>query len=108
MPIGLAALGSSCGVAGRMRPRDAAARRRRALVPWVRAVVAVEAPPGNTTIVLASQHGLAGVNSGTVDLQYLRAVPLIEHQIDRDGIDCVLDEALASVTPWVRARLAAH
>lgn len=53
---------SSCGVAGRMRPRHAAAQGRRALVPWVRAVVAVEAPPGNTTIVLASQHGLAGAS----------------------------------------------
>ena len=44
-----------------------------------------------------SSRGIVpGVNSGTVDLQYLRAVPLIEHQIDRDGIDRVLDEALAS------------
>jgi peptidoglycan/xylan/chitin deacetylase (PgdA/CDA1 family) len=44
----------------------------------------------------SSRGILPGVNSGTVDLQYLRAVPLIEHQIDRDGIDRVLDEALAS------------
>jgi peptidoglycan/xylan/chitin deacetylase (PgdA/CDA1 family) len=44
----------------------------------------------------SSRGILPGVNSGTVDLQYLRAVPLIEHQIDRDGIDCILDEALAS------------
>jgi peptidoglycan/xylan/chitin deacetylase (PgdA/CDA1 family) len=43
----------------------------------------------------SSRGILPGVNSGTVDLQYLRAVPLIEHQIDRDGIDCILDEALA-------------
>ena len=44
----------------------------------------------------SSRGILPGVNSGTVDLQYLRAVPLIEHQIDRDGIDRVFDEALAS------------
>jgi hypothetical protein len=53
---------SWCGVAGRMRPGHASARGRRRLKPWVRAVVAVEAPPGNTTIVLASQHGLAGAS----------------------------------------------
>jgi peptidoglycan/xylan/chitin deacetylase (PgdA/CDA1 family) len=44
----------------------------------------------------SSRGILPGVNSGTVDLQYLRAVPLIEHQIDRDGIDRVFDEALAN------------
>jgi len=44
----------------------------------------------------SSRGILPGVNSGTVDLQYLRAVPLIEHQIDRDGIDRIFDEALAS------------
>ncbi len=44
----------------------------------------------------SSRGILPGVNSGTVDLQYLRAVPLIEHQIDPDGIDRVFDEALAS------------
>jgi peptidoglycan/xylan/chitin deacetylase (PgdA/CDA1 family) len=34
-----------------------------------------------------------GVNSGTVDLQFLRAMPLIDRRIDRDGIERALDEA---------------
>jgi peptidoglycan/xylan/chitin deacetylase (PgdA/CDA1 family) len=38
---------------------------------------------------------LPGVNSGTVDLQFLRAVPLIEQHIDREGIDRTFDEAVA-------------
>jgi peptidoglycan/xylan/chitin deacetylase (PgdA/CDA1 family) len=33
-----------------------------------------------------------GVNSGTVDLQFLRAMPLIDQHIDRDAIECALDE----------------
>ncbi len=36
-----------------------------------------------------------GVNSGTVDLQFLRATPLIERDIDRDGVDRAFDEAVA-------------
>jgi hypothetical protein len=55
-------LESSCGVAGRMRPGHATARGRRRLVPWVRSVMADVAPAGETTIVLASQHGLASVS----------------------------------------------
>ena len=39
---------------------------------------------------------LPGVNSGTVDLQFLRATPLIEPQADRDGVDRAFDEAVAS------------
>jgi peptidoglycan/xylan/chitin deacetylase (PgdA/CDA1 family) len=35
-----------------------------------------------------------GVNSGTVDLQFLRAMPLLDQRIDRDGIDHAFDEAL--------------
>jgi peptidoglycan/xylan/chitin deacetylase (PgdA/CDA1 family) len=34
-----------------------------------------------------------GINSGTVDLQFLRAMPLIDRRIDRDGIGRALDEA---------------
>jgi peptidoglycan/xylan/chitin deacetylase (PgdA/CDA1 family) len=33
-----------------------------------------------------------GVNSGTVDLQFLRAMPLIDLHIDRDAIESALDE----------------
>ena len=33
-----------------------------------------------------------GVNSGTVDLQFLRAMPLIDRHIDRDAIERALDE----------------
>jgi peptidoglycan/xylan/chitin deacetylase (PgdA/CDA1 family) len=34
-----------------------------------------------------------GVNSGGVDLQFLRAIPLIDRQIDRDGIERAFDRA---------------
>ena len=34
-----------------------------------------------------------GVNSGTVDLQFLRAMPLIDRRMDRDGIERAFDEA---------------
>jgi peptidoglycan/xylan/chitin deacetylase (PgdA/CDA1 family) len=34
-----------------------------------------------------------GVNSGTVDLQFLRAMPLIDRRIDRNGIERAFDEA---------------
>ena len=36
---------------------------------------------------------MPGINSGTVDLQFLRAMPLIDRQIDRDGIERAFDEA---------------
>ena len=32
------------------------------------------------------------MNSGTVDLQFLRAMPLIDQHIDRDAIERALDE----------------
>jgi peptidoglycan/xylan/chitin deacetylase (PgdA/CDA1 family) len=38
---------------------------------------------------------LPGVNSGAIDLQFLRSTPLIETDIDRDGIDRVFDQAVA-------------
>ncbi|MBU6463576.1 MAG: polysaccharide deacetylase family protein [Bradyrhizobium sp.] len=41
----------------------------------------------------SSRGILPGINSGTADLQYLRAMPLIDCEIDRDGIDRVFDEA---------------
>ena len=36
---------------------------------------------------------MPGVNSGTVDLQFLRAMPLIDRRIDRDGVERAFDEA---------------
>jgi hypothetical protein len=40
-----------------------------------------------------SSRGIVpGVNSGTVDLQFLRAMPLIDRHIDRDAIERALDE----------------
>ena len=36
---------------------------------------------------------MPGVNAGSVDLQFLRAMPLIDRQMDRDGIDRAFDEA---------------
>jgi peptidoglycan/xylan/chitin deacetylase (PgdA/CDA1 family) len=39
---------------------------------------------------------LPGVNSGTVDLQYLRSSPLIDCEIDAEGIDRAFDEAVAT------------
>jgi peptidoglycan/xylan/chitin deacetylase (PgdA/CDA1 family) len=35
-----------------------------------------------------------GVNSGTVDLQFLHAIPLIDHRIDRSRIERAFDEAI--------------
>jgi len=44
-----------------------------------------------------SSRGIVpGVNSGTVDLHYLRAMPLIEREIERDAIDRAFDDAVAS------------
>ncbi len=39
---------------------------------------------------------LPGVNSGTIDLQFLRSTPLIDKDIDRAGIDRVFDQAIAT------------
>jgi peptidoglycan/xylan/chitin deacetylase (PgdA/CDA1 family) len=44
-----------------------------------------------------SSRGIVpGVNHGIVDLQYLRATPLVDVQIDRDGIERVFDETVAT------------
>ena len=39
---------------------------------------------------------IPGVNSGVVDLHYLRSTPLIDCNIDNDGIDRAFDELVAS------------
>jgi peptidoglycan/xylan/chitin deacetylase (PgdA/CDA1 family) len=44
-----------------------------------------------------SSRGIVpGINQGTVDLQYLRAIPLVDVQIDRDGIERAFDETVAT------------
>ena len=44
----------------------------------------------------SSRGIIPGINSGVVDLQYLRSTPLINHDIDEDGIDRAFDELVAS------------
>lgn len=44
----------------------------------------------------SSRGILPGVNSGNIDLQFLRATPLINAHIDEDGIDRVFDAAVAT------------
>lgn len=44
----------------------------------------------------SSRSILPGINAGVVDLQYLRAMPLIERQIDRDGIERALEQAIVT------------
>lgn len=45
--------------------------------------------------VFRSSRGiLPGVNSGAVDLHYLRAMPLVDLHVDADGIDRAFDEAV--------------
>jgi len=39
---------------------------------------------------------LPGVNSGTIDLQFLRSTPLIDKDIDRAGVDRAFDETVAT------------
>jgi peptidoglycan/xylan/chitin deacetylase (PgdA/CDA1 family) len=43
----------------------------------------------------SSRGILPGINRGTVDLQYLRATPLIDKDIDPDGIEGAFDAAVA-------------
>jgi peptidoglycan/xylan/chitin deacetylase (PgdA/CDA1 family) len=45
------------------------------------------------TVFKSCRSIVPGVNSGSVDLQFLRAMPLIDRRIDRDGIGRALDEA---------------
>lgn len=48
----------------------------------------------------SSRSIIPGINSGVVDLQYLRSTPLINHHIDEDGIDRAFDE-LAEANGWL-------
>jgi len=45
------------------------------------------------TIFKSCRSIVPGVNSGTVDLQFLRAMPLIDRRINRDGIERAFDDA---------------
>jgi peptidoglycan/xylan/chitin deacetylase (PgdA/CDA1 family) len=45
------------------------------------------------TVFKSCRSIVPGVNSGTVDLQFLRAMPLIDWRIEREGIARALDEA---------------
>jgi len=45
------------------------------------------------TVFKSCRSIMPGVNSGTVDLQFLRALPLIDRRIDRGGIERAFDEA---------------
>jgi peptidoglycan/xylan/chitin deacetylase (PgdA/CDA1 family) len=45
------------------------------------------------TVFKSCRSIVPGVNSGAVDLQFLRAMPLIDRRIDRDGIERAFDEA---------------
>jgi peptidoglycan/xylan/chitin deacetylase (PgdA/CDA1 family) len=44
------------------------------------------------TLFKSCRSIVPGVNSGSVDLQFLRAVPLIDRRIDRDGIERAFDQ----------------
>ena len=48
----------------------------------------------------SSRGIIPGINSGVVDLQYLRSTPLINHNIDEAGIDRAFD-ALADTNGWL-------
>jgi len=43
---------------------------------------------------------LAGINSGRIDLQFLRSIPLVDGEIDDDGIERAIDGAKA-VNGWL-------
>jgi peptidoglycan/xylan/chitin deacetylase (PgdA/CDA1 family) len=45
------------------------------------------------TVFKSCRSIVPGVNSGSVDLQFLRAMPLIDRRIDRDGIESAFDQA---------------
>jgi peptidoglycan/xylan/chitin deacetylase (PgdA/CDA1 family) len=45
------------------------------------------------TVFKSCRSIVPGVNSGSVDLQFLRAMPLIDRRVDRDGIERAFDEA---------------
>jgi peptidoglycan/xylan/chitin deacetylase (PgdA/CDA1 family) len=45
------------------------------------------------TIFRSCRSIVPGINSGSIDLQFLRALPLIDRRINRDGIERAFDEA---------------
>jgi peptidoglycan/xylan/chitin deacetylase (PgdA/CDA1 family) len=45
------------------------------------------------TVFRSCRSIVPGLNSGFVDLQFLRAMPLIDRRIDRDGIERAFDQA---------------
>jgi peptidoglycan/xylan/chitin deacetylase (PgdA/CDA1 family) len=47
------------------------------------------------TVFKSCRSIVPGINSGTVDLQFLRAMPLIDRRIDRDSIERAFDQAQA-------------
>jgi peptidoglycan/xylan/chitin deacetylase (PgdA/CDA1 family) len=48
----------------------------------------------------SSRGIIPGINSGVVDLQYLRSTPLINHHIDEERVDRVFD-ALVDTNGWL-------
>jgi peptidoglycan/xylan/chitin deacetylase (PgdA/CDA1 family) len=45
------------------------------------------------TIFRSCRSIVPGINSGSVDLQFLRAMPLIDRRINRDGVERAFDDA---------------
>ncbi len=45
------------------------------------------------TLFKSCRSIVPGVNSGTIDLQFLRAMPLIDRRVDRDDIERAFDQA---------------
>jgi peptidoglycan/xylan/chitin deacetylase (PgdA/CDA1 family) len=73
---------------------DASIRLENFAYPYGQATVARKRQLTNN---FRSARGiLPGVNSGTIDLQFLRSTPLIDKDIDRTGIDRVFDETVAT------------
>jgi peptidoglycan/xylan/chitin deacetylase (PgdA/CDA1 family) len=59
--------------------------------------VASVARKGQLAGTFRSSRGIVpGVNSGSIDLQFLRAVPLVNQHLDTDGIERFFDEAVES------------
>lgn len=52
--------------------------------------------PELAKVFRSSRSIIPGVNCGTVDLHYLRSTPLINHDIDDDGVDRAFDELIAT------------
>jgi peptidoglycan/xylan/chitin deacetylase (PgdA/CDA1 family) len=77
---------------------DASIRLENFAYPYGLASVSLK---GQLKAAFRSSRGiLPGVNSGTIDLQFLRATPLINQDIGEEEIDRVFDEAL-STSGWL-------